>query len=117
MPAFPVIEHSWHSKAEPIENVGIEVTESGKAYPYLLNQKQWYEVTLIIPVWHDMTGTLPDTITAFYATNRLDEAITFECKGYAYLGHFTAPPQIEQLRGFGMYEITCKFFAERTGKI
>lgn len=117
MPIFPDYPHSHSSEATPIENVVVEVTESGKPVAYSKSQRQWYKVILINPIYHDNGGRAKATVEAFYEEFRLSENVTFVCKGQQYLGMFLQPPKIEQVSGFGRWEITTTWQAIRLDSV
>lgn len=116
MPAFPTFLHSYESEAIPIENVAVELSESGQPMSYQTSEKTWYKVTLINKAYHDKSGVLAESIDAFYSANKTAENITFECKGYRYIGLMLKRPQAEQPVGFGLWHITTEFQAQRLGK-
>lgn len=116
MPTFPNYLHSYESRAEPIENVTVELAESGKPMAYLTANKPWFKVTLINVAYHDITGGVADSIDAFYLANQLQENISFECKGYRYVGMMLSRPQVESLGGFGLWRVTTQWQAQRVDK-
>lgn len=112
MPAYPIIKHSWDSEAKPVPNTVIDTLESGAQHAYVTTDADWYDVTLIMPIYHDTTGLNRDLVRQFYSDNKLADNVTFVCKGDSYVGMMTAAPQIEQLSGFGVWQITQQFRAQ-----
>lgn len=112
MPAYPIIKHSWDSEAKPVNNTVIDTLESGAQHAYVTSGSDWYDVSYVVMIYHDIVGANRDLVRQFYNTNKLAENITFNCKGDRYIGIMTAPPQVEQLSGFGVWQITQTFRAQ-----